>query len=652
MSSWLSNFLGSSHSKDTRKGDPRPPMDALEAAFEGLTPLYRVIFKAAQTGATIPVIAKRWSLSENAVKNILETTCLRLIGVNRIDLIPEGCLDLVKNMYLPDVNRSSQASFCDQQRSAIPQIIQEELEPPPVVVADRDGDAFRSLLISPRTKISFHRTLRVPEDGKDYPLPAGLGSLPIHRVEDYAHTVPSDWLNEGGFFIPLYQKEALFLQFEGLIWHPSIAKVCVGKINAISGKAYSERLSNSTQDYVVIPAQKWLDGISSGKGTVSQFVAMPLGQGYTIEAQITDEEKFGGFQIVAYDAVDGRFPDRDPAVDKRIQAQEQERLRRKQQAEGLKASPLPESSVSFSIGRAGAGTSLYSAPQVVSMGIAAGGSIKQQIQKDTYGVASWNPHKKRSLTIHLVNSMAYKAITGIDPPSSPITVATYERAKIPWFSHYDETVPAVKPPSVFKRILGISAIEKKRGITRPDDEVQRSIVIRNIHTIRTPDKHEASSNFRERAYESQSKEWWEAAIREISYVIDLQTDAGADDFALRSCCNYHIGRYSDGAIDGSLALEKDKRCVEALSWRAYCRKSLGDHEGLREDADELIKIPETELVGLELRAEASLLSGCYNDAIYDALSLKKKNPGHPRAEQILSEARSKAHQKFNDQCGK
>jgi hypothetical protein len=524
----------------------------------------------------------------------------------------------------------------------------------PISVTAGAGNSFNQINIGSRTKISFHRTLRVPEDGKDYPLPAGLGVLPIHRVEDYANTVPTDWLKEGGFFIPLYQKEALFLQFEGLSWHPTIAKVCVGKINAISGKAYSERLSNSAQDYVVIPPQKWLDGIASGKGTVSQFVAMPLGQGYTIEAQITDEEKFGGFQIVAYEAVEGRFPNRDPAVDKRIQAQEQERLRIKKQTESLKASPRQESSTTIRLasaapmGQAGAGASLYSAPQVVSMGIAAGGSIKQQIQKDTYGVESWSPNKKRSLTIHLVNSMAYKAITGIDPPSSPITAATYEHAKIPWFSHYDETVPAVKPPSVFKRILGISAIEKKRGITRPEDEVQRSIVIRNIHTIRTPDKHEASSNFRGRAYESRSKEWWEAAIREISYVIDLQTDAGADDFALRSCCNYHLGRYRDGAIDGSLALEKDNRCVEALSWRAYCRKSLGDHEGLRDDADELIKIPATELVGLELRAEASLLSGSYNDAIYDALSLKKKNPGHPRAEQILSEARNKAHQQFRE----
>jgi hypothetical protein len=486
---------------------------------------------------------------------------------------------------------------------------------------------FDEIMVGRFTRISFHRTLRIPEDGRDYPLPAGLGRFPIHRVEDYAEKVPAKWLQEGGFFIPLYQKEALFLQFDGPKWHPTIAKVCVGKINAISGKPYSEGLSRQQQDYVVIPNQKWLDGICSGEGLVKQFVAMPLGQGYTIEAQITDEERFGGFQIVIMDAVDGRFVDRDPAIDSRIKAEEEAKRRRKSGV--LYAGPLPRASV-VPLGSSAS-----------SMGIAAGGSIKQQIQKDTYGVESWSPEKRRSLTIHLVNSLAYKAITGMEPPTSPITAAAYQRAKIPWYSNYDETAPIVKPPSIFKRILSIAQIEKKRGVTPPDDEFQRSIAIQNIHKIKTPDKNEASNAFRERAYESRSKEWWEAAVREISYVIDLDVDVSADDFVLRSCCNYHLGQFRDGAIDGSLGLERNKGCVEALSWRAYCRKSLGDHEGLHEDATALMLIPKTEVLGLELKAEALFLAEQYHEAWGYAMELKAKVPGHLRADQIVSEANIK-----------
>lgn len=161
-------------------------------------------------------------------------------------------------------------------------------------------------------RISFHRTLRIPEDGRDYPLPAGFGSLPIVRVEDYAERVPEKWLEQGGFIIPLYQREALFLEFAGVKWHPTIAKVSVGRVNAISGKEHDLKIRPHRQDYVVIPDQRWLDGINSGDGTVNQFVAMPLGQGYTIEAQVSDEEKHGGFQLAIFDPRNGRFQDQDP----------------------------------------------------------------------------------------------------------------------------------------------------------------------------------------------------------------------------------------------------------------------------------------------------------------------------------------------------
>jgi hypothetical protein len=474
---------------------------------------------------------------------------------------------------------------------------------------------FDQVRIGRFTQISFHRTLRIPEDGKNYPLPAGLGRLPIHRVEDYFQTVPPDWLKKGGYFIPLYQKEALFLQFDGPSWHPTIAKVCVGNINALSGKPYYMGISAHEQDYVVIPNQRWLDGICSGAGVVRQFVAMPLGQGYTIESQLTDEETFGGFQVVVFECINGKFPERDPEIDERIYRYERSRQG------ALFSAPLPRCE-----------------EDNVSMGVAAGGNLKQQIQRDTYGSDFWDITQTRSLTIHLVNSLTYKAITGNDAPPSPITAAEYQSSKIPWYSHYDETAPVVKPPSIFKRILGISAIEKKRGIATPEEGFLRYIAEQNIHRIRTPDKHEASTDYRSRAHESRAKEWWDSAVRQISYVIDLDVDVCADDFALRSCCNYHLGRFRDGAIDGSLGLEKDRNCVESLSWRAYCHKSLGDHEALAEDADALVLIPATVLIGLELKAEAALLAGRYCDAFNDAMDLRARCPGNVRADQICSEA--------------
>jgi hypothetical protein len=94
---------------------------------------------------------------------------------------------------------------------------------------------------------------------------------------------------------------------------PFAIRIYVGGINVISGEpkaethgtiARSEKLRKQTktvQDYVVAgPAeahQDWIDGIVKDDGSVAQFVAMPLGSGYTVEAQITGRESIGGMQI-------------------------------------------------------------------------------------------------------------------------------------------------------------------------------------------------------------------------------------------------------------------------------------------------------------------------------------------------------------------
>lgn len=61
----------------------------------------------------------------------------------------------------------------------------------------------------------------------------------------------------------------------------------------------SERIreSKSIQDYVVTPRQLWLDGIAVSPGVVRQFIAMPMGEGYSVEAQLTGEEVVGGLQF-------------------------------------------------------------------------------------------------------------------------------------------------------------------------------------------------------------------------------------------------------------------------------------------------------------------------------------------------------------------
>ena len=127
-----------------------------------------------------------------------------------------------------------------------------------------------------RCSVEFQRTLRVPDDNQDYPLPAGLGRFPVLPVDDFE--VPAGWKEHGGVFFPMYQAEAMWINFRSG-QYPFAVKVAAGKINAVSGGHWSNTLTATPQDYLVLPEQRWLDGFSVAKDVIRQFVAAPWDKG-------------------------------------------------------------------------------------------------------------------------------------------------------------------------------------------------------------------------------------------------------------------------------------------------------------------------------------------------------------------------------------
>ena len=147
-------------------------------------------------------------------------------------------------------------------------------------------------------QIEFQRTLRIPDDGKIYPLPAGFGRFPLRHVDDYKDTVPAPWIERGGVLMPMYQSEALWINFS--TDYPFAVKVAAGKINAVTGELWQTGLQADPQNYLVLPEQPWLDGFAVRKGVIRQFVAMPLGAGYSAEEQITGKADTGGIQLQVF----------------------------------------------------------------------------------------------------------------------------------------------------------------------------------------------------------------------------------------------------------------------------------------------------------------------------------------------------------------
>lgn len=293
------------------------------------------------------------------------------------------------------------------------------------------GDEIR---IGKHFGVRFQRTLRIPDDGRTYPLPPGLGAFRIHKVDDYADRVPEDWRAHGGVFIPMYQREALWLNFDAPYWHPCAAMVAVGKVNAITGRVLRQRLTKRPQNYLVAPDQPWLDGINAGDGYIRQFVAMPLGMGYTVEGQITGKEEFGGIQIIAYAAKQDRFPD-EPPLDRTK--------------------------------KFGVCYSLMSAP---AMGLGAGGRMKQKIYPDDYGIDTWDRENYGRVYVHIVNSLMYREITGEEPPATPISARTYTEYGLPWFDLYDEQKGDVAAPDTLADIKSVKQMDQEKGVGAQQDD--------------------------------------------------------------------------------------------------------------------------------------------------------------------------------------
>lgn len=305
-------------------------------------------------------------------------------------------------------------------------------------------------------EIRFHKTLRIPDDNKKYPLPPDLSLFPLHHTDDFAHNLPTSWKEHGGVFLPMHQSEAMWVSFHSK-W-PFAVKMAAGKINAVSGENWTNELQNNFKpnpvlnalrqgnkqeeitaehDYMVVPSQPWLDGFNVGKGVIRQFVAVPLDSGYTVEEQLTGSAEHGGLQFIVYPM---------------------------KKEEWLKIEPkfggvLRCVSANMLCASASASSSSYDSPD---MGMGAGGFIKQEISMDKYGFDKWDTSQHQRVFVHLLNSLEYKKITGLENPNKPLCPNVYKSYNYPWFDYYSED-NALSGSNKLSKIDSIGSLDIKNN---------------------------------------------------------------------------------------------------------------------------------------------------------------------------------------------
>jgi hypothetical protein len=154
---------------------------------------------------------------------------------------------------------------------------------------------------------------------------------------------------------------------------------------------------------------------------VRQFVAMPLGEGYTLAEQVRDRSKCLGIQLRVHDAKPRRFPDRSP--------------------------PLRFD------------TPMIMRSPIRGLGVAAGGAIVQKIYPDPYGFDTWQRKESARAQIHLVNSVQFSAITGAAPPRSPLSAADYTKLGLPWFELWDEELGDLGSQRALEGVRSLGAVD-------------------------------------------------------------------------------------------------------------------------------------------------------------------------------------------------
>lgn len=295
--------------------------------------------------------------------------------------------------------------------------------------------------------IDFQRTLRIPDDDRTYPLPPGLGSFPLRHVDDYADRVPETWKRHGGVMLPMYQSEAMWLNFHASDGYAFAVKIAAGKINAVTGDPWVDGLAKRPQNYLPVPEQPWLDGFCVEKGLIRQFVAMPLGAGYSAEEQLTGAAEFGGLQIEV-------FP---------LKA----KFYRPQSYPTMAGACVQE---------------LICCSAVADMGLAPGGQMKQEIYEDEHQLSHYDLERGSRCFVHLCNSMVWREVTCENPPTVPPTAKEYERAGLPWFDFYSET-SAVEGAAKLAGLKSVAAMGKSKGdVPLPGNEPVDPKQVVTIHS--------------------------------------------------------------------------------------------------------------------------------------------------------------------------
>lgn len=314
---------------------------------------------------------------------------------------------------------------------------------------DRIVVAFPEVHADARIELVLNATVRVPDDESVADLPPSLGRLELWPTSAMSGPgVPEAWVHDPGVVVPLWQTEATWISFS--CGYPFLVMVGAGAVNAITGEPWSPEPDFDRQNYLEAPDQPWLDGFPANPdeaavGTVRQFVAAPLGRGYTAEEQLTDAPAVGGLTLVVAPL---RAEHHVPVPD-------------------WEAMPLAPGS-----GPDGGPVMAFSAaPPPEALGLGGGGRIRQIVAEAEHPAGHWDLDAARTVRVHIADAESWERLTGRAPHPAPASAADYTAGGGVWFELEQDGAALDPTGSPVAGLESVGTVARRRGeVFPPEDE--------------------------------------------------------------------------------------------------------------------------------------------------------------------------------------
>lgn len=316
--------------------------------------------------------------------------------------------------------------------------------------------------------VTLEKTIRVRNDGKTHDLPPSRGQFSF-----YMHGTER--------LVPIGHEEALWFSFS-MNTGVFAVKILTGGINAITGEKETSQdrtvLRNNGaqgfgQNYMIIPGQPWLDGFKKHQGTVSQFIAVPLGKGRSVEEKL-EQTKSGSIQIMVI------------PLKKEIQEQEimartlkyqdvdeivgimRNNVQKVLERDSILGDLEDKSEHLHRFEKKSCKLGKSPKKNLAKMGLGAGGSIAQEIIRSHRSVDDFDPAQAQYIELSLVDAKQWSQLTKLPIPPRAPTEKEYTDAGGLWFDYISgHPTVDVDPKS---RLLSLDQQDKLTALSPENPE--------------------------------------------------------------------------------------------------------------------------------------------------------------------------------------